>query len=63
MADKGTTAVVASFPACDFRCGNVARFDGRTTMGPWAYMCVDCWVKHGVRKLGTGYGQRLALGG
>lgn len=61
MAKDGTVAVVASLPACDFGCGAVAHFDGRTTMGPWAFMCVDHWTEYGVRKLGMGFGQKLAL--
>lgn len=61
MAKNGTVAVVASLPSCDFGCGSVAHFDGRTTMGPWAFMCVEHWMEYGVRKLGTGFGQKLAL--
>lgn len=63
MAKDGTVAVVASRPMCDFGCGAEARFDGRTTMGPWAFMCNSHWMSHGVRKLGTGFGQKLALAG
>lgn len=54
-------AEVVKRPACDFGCGYEAKFDGRTKMGPWAYMCVECWTKHGVGRLGLGYGQKLAL--
>jgi hypothetical protein len=31
--------------------------DGKTKMGPWAYMCERCYKVHGVG-LGTGLGQR-----
>ena len=31
--------------------------DGRTTMGPWALMCVSCFEKYGVG-LGLGKGQK-----
>lgn len=31
--------------------------DGRTRQGPWAIMAPASWSKHGVGKLGTGYGQ------
>jgi hypothetical protein len=31
--------------------------DGGTRMGPWANMCMSCWGKHGVGKLGIGSGQ------
>lgn len=62
MATKeGTVAVVATRPACDFGCGYEAKFDGKTFMGAWAFMCVDHWMQYGVGKLGTGYGQKLAL--
>lgn len=37
-----------------------ARFDGKTTAGPWAYMCSGCMTDHGVG-LGTGRGQLLHL--
>lgn len=32
--------------------------DGKTKSGPWANMCIPCWKKHGVGKLGTGFGQK-----
>ena len=32
--------------------------DGRTAMGPWALMTPTSWANHGVRRLGTGNGQR-----
>jgi len=32
--------------------------DGRTVWGPWAIMAPLSWREEGVRKLGTGYGQR-----
>ncbi|MEV6923988.1 hypothetical protein AB0M46_05670 [Dactylosporangium sp. NPDC051485] len=38
-----------------------AAYDGKTKYGPWAYMCVHCFVDHGVG-LGTGRGQRLLPG-
>ena len=60
MALPDYVAEVAKRPACDFGCGNEAKFDGRTVMGPWAYMCLDCWPKYGVGRLGLGYGQKHA---
>lgn len=33
-------------PKCDF-CGEPASVDGKTLMGPWAYMCTDCFNKFG----------------
>jgi len=54
--DKATVAVL---PKCDF-CAQTAAYDGKTRMGPWAYMCEAHYVQHGVG-LGTGRGQRLEV--
>ena len=35
--------------------------DGKTYMGPWAYMCLQCFKVYG-RGLGTGKGQRYFKG-
>lgn len=32
--------------------------DGKTVMGPWGNMSPKSWARHGVGRLGTGYGQR-----
>lgn len=32
--------------------------DGKTRIGPWAYMCLKCWRRVGVGTLGTGLGQQ-----
>lgn len=37
-----------------------AAYDGKTTEGPWAYMCEDHFAQYGVG-LGLGKGQRLVL--
>ena len=37
-----------------------AAIDGRTTMGPWAFMCIDDYDRYGVG-LGMGKGQRLLI--
>ena len=63
MAKNGPIAIVAERPACDFGCGMEAKFDGRTSMGPWAFMCLDHWAQYGPGRLGIGYGQKLALSG
>jgi hypothetical protein len=42
---------------CDF-CSKGAFYDGKTQMGPWAYMCKICFIKYGVG-LGLGKGQEL----
>lgn len=50
-------AIVSELPNCDF-CGEHARYDGATKLGPWAFMCQKDWVSHGVG-LGLGKGQVL----
>lgn len=52
---------MATIPNCDM-CGEPARYDGKTTHGPWAYMCERHWASDGNGKLGTGRGQRLVKG-
>jgi len=32
--------------------------DGKTNQGPWGFMTPESWKKHGVGKLGTGFGQK-----
>jgi hypothetical protein len=60
-----TEVVVPELPPCDF-CqmddGKTvpALYDGKTTEGPWAYMCGAHCSKYGMG-LGTGVGQRLIL--
>lgn len=46
---------VAELPKCDF-CRGEAKYDGKTKMGGWAYMCCFCFIIHGVG-LGLGRGQ------
>lgn len=43
---------------CDLCHGDIAKafVDGRTAMGPWANMCIQCHAVHGVG-LGLGKGQ------
>lgn len=50
---------VVNLPNCDF-CGEVANYDARTKVGPWANMCQSCFENFGVG-LGLGAGQRLVL--
>lgn len=61
---SGQVAVVAVLPDCQMcsLAGDkvVAQFDGKTTFGPWAFMCLGHFVTHGVG-LGIGKGQRLVL--
>ena len=37
----------------------VAEFiDGKSAYGPWGFMTPSSWRRHGVGRLGTGFGQR-----
>jgi hypothetical protein len=29
-------------PICDF-CGKPAEYDSKTDIGPWAYVCIECF--------------------
>lgn len=59
-------ATVTALPECDIHKhvlhvdGVTAHYDGKTTSGPWANMCVDCFTAYGVG-LGLGRGQRLLV--
>jgi len=50
---------VSKLPNCDF-CNNLAKYDGKTKIGPWAYMCERHFKEYGVG-LGTGLGQKLVV--
>ncbi len=55
------STIVDKRPPCDFGSNHgEAQFDAKTTAGPWAFMCLACYRKHGIQ-LGTGFGQRLFL--
>lgn len=54
------TDVLAERPPCDICKSRPAAVDGKTRMGPWAYMCIPCHEVHGVG-LGLGRGQRLLI--
>lgn len=60
-----TEVTVPELPLCDF-CkiddsrDVPAQYDGKTTLGPWAYMCNAHFIEYGAG-LGTGVGQRLIL--
>jgi hypothetical protein len=58
---NNTIAEVTELPDCDFGCGETARYDAQTKMGPWAFMCQSCFDLNGPGKLGLGIGQKLQL--
>lgn len=62
MEDNLTTTLVDSIPDCQFAHGapTPAAYDGKTTMGPWAYMCEVHHMNYGCG-VGTGRGQKLVL--
>ena len=45
-------------PTCDICNKQPAKYDGKTIMGPWAYMCEECFKVYG-EGLGLGKGQVL----
>jgi hypothetical protein len=54
----GTQQVnVLRIPPCNI-CKAPAKYDAKTTNGPWAYLCEDHYQVYGVG-LGTGFGQKL----
>ena len=63
---KQYETIVDKLPQCDFCKPNLlvpwqaAYFDGRTRMGPWAFLCREHFRQFGVG-LGTGKGQKLVL--
>jgi hypothetical protein len=63
MVGNGMVAVVSELPPCSFCAGSPrrkARYDGATTGGPWAFMCVLHFKQYGLG-LGLGVGQYLRL--
>ena len=42
---------------CDFCKVNLAEYDGKTVLGPWANMCRLCFAQFGIG-LGLGRGQK-----
>lgn len=62
-----TQVTVSVIPDCDLckasgQDPHPAIVDGKTTVGPWAFMCQAHFDAFGVG-LGTGRGQRLTLAG
>ena len=64
LYDDTATDVLDERPACDLCKAQgkttPAAIDGKTRMGPWAYLCVPHFEVHGV-VLGLGKGQRLLI--
>lgn len=43
---------------CDLCKRKQAKYDAKTTLGPWAYLCEECFKRFGVG-LGLGRGQKI----
>lgn len=62
---SGHAVTMEKLPPCDICVSNGephtdAKYDGKTRMGPWAYMCEPHFQRYG-SGLGTGVGQMLVL--
>jgi len=57
--NKHEEVEVSSLSNCDF-CKKSTLVDGKTKQGPWANMCEDHFLIHGIG-LGLGKGQKLVL--
>jgi hypothetical protein len=57
-----TWVKVIELPQCDICKERIGAYDGKTTYGPWAYMCEECFEEVGLG-LGLGVGQKLILAG
>lgn len=60
MPENLTKATVTEIPICQLCKEHPAEYDGKTSFGPWAYMCKECFDHVGIG-LGMGKGQRLVL--
>lgn len=59
MSEHVNQVIVTDMPNCDMpHCKRQARYDAKTKMGPWAYMCNQHFESYGL-KLGVGFGQEL----
>lgn len=62
--EKHQAVVITRPKRCDFclmrQRAVDAKYDAKTTEGPWANMCELHFIMHGIM-LGTGYGQRLIV--
>lgn len=52
---------VSNRPLCNF-CDDYAQYESMMIAGGmYAYLCTEHWMAYGVKKLGTGYGQKLVV--
>lgn len=49
---------LSKLPGCDICAQAPCKYDAKTFMGSWAYMCQECFEKFGVG-LGLGKGQEI----
>jgi hypothetical protein len=58
MAVKRWTSAREKCDICEASIADTEFVDAKTRMGPWALMCMDCWVEVGAyRTFGLGKGQ------
>lgn len=53
-----TETKLRELPICNLCNLKKAKYDGKTKIGAWAYMCNTCFKLYGIG-LGTGRGQKL----
>lgn len=57
LEDDGFEKSLHKIQKCDF-CKKPAKFDAKTSLGPWAFLCQEHFTQYGVA-LGLGWGQRI----
>lgn len=61
---SATQVEVTELPWCQMHPADqdpvLAAYDGKTTLGPWAFMCDPCFKQYGIG-LGVGRGQQLIV--
>lgn len=56
-----THCKMGCYPSCNMCDGSQkAKYDGKTILGTWAYMCSPCFKKYGIG-MGTGKGQKIIV--
>lgn len=52
------TVYMEGFPTCNF-CNKLAKYDAPTKLGPWAYLCQECFNDHGIEYAAIKLEQRI----
>lgn len=58
-----TSVTLLERPWCQVCESELAHYDAKTVMGPWAYLCAKCWATYGATypTVGTGMAQRIEV--